>query len=266
MLSRAFSILQILSIDIVLGAVILLHFFSIYSGVSPSNEVYFVLGATVWLIYTIDHLRDAKKAPHSTRVRYRFHLKNEKKIRVAILTVFLSVICFLFFLDQSILVGGFILALFSAIYLIIQKRLAKLGLKELYVAIIYTSGILLAPFVLMASFSITMFMLVLLLTYTNLILFSWFEREEDINDQFISIATIMESKRLESLILICLALGISLSLLQHLDALTGYFTVAFSIYSLLFVRAVSLKKDQLYRTMGDGVFLLPILFELLSFD
>ena len=76
MIGRAYRTAQILSIDIVIGAVILLRFFCAYFDVSPGWEVYVMLGGTVWLIYTADHLRDAEKTVQSKRERYLFHRRN----------------------------------------------------------------------------------------------------------------------------------------------------------------------------------------------
>ena len=261
MLIKAVRIFQILSLDIVSGAMILLRFFCSYYGEVVGIEMYLVLGTTVWLIYTIDHLHDAKKAPMSKRARYQFHFRYRKALRLAVFTAFGLNLFLVFLLDPRIIAMGSILALLSGIYLITQKWLAGVGLKEMYIAFIYTLGILLVPFVLSGSFSFGVFILLFLLTYSNLILISWFERKKDIDDRFISIATIMEGKKLEKLIIACLALGVSLSLVQDLHALNSYFVVAFSVYSILLLRAKTLKKkEELYRIIGDGVFMIPILF------
>ena len=173
---------------------------------------------------------------------------------------FVLIASLLFFLDTRILIGGITLALLSGFYLVVQGALAKRGLKELYVAFIYTSGILLTPFLLAETFSFVIFSLLFLLTYCNLILFSWFERGDDLADRFVSIATIAGSRKVEALILIFLALGISVALLRSIDAISSYFITAFVCYSLLLIGARNLKYRNLYRVIGDGVFLLPVLF------
>ena len=73
MIGRAYRTAQILSIDIVIGVVILLRFFCVQFGVAPGWEVYTLLGGVVWLIYTADHLRDAESKIKSSRERYLFH-------------------------------------------------------------------------------------------------------------------------------------------------------------------------------------------------
>ena len=263
MLAKFFQVLQILSIDIVLGAVILLHFFCSYFDVVPSRGIFFLLGVSVWLIYTIDHLRDARNAPKSQRIRYQFHLKHQRVLRFAIGLLTLVNGYFLLALDQRVLMGGAVLAIFAGIYLVLQDRLARIGLKELYVALIYTAGILLTPFVLGSTFSYTVFALLFLLTYSNLVLFSWFEKNEDVSDKFYSIATVVKSPKLEKVIFVVLSLGLSIAVLAKTDLATQYFSVAFVIYLFLFAKAKALKKRQLYRWLGDGVFVLPALFCLL---
>lgn len=264
MIGRAYGFLQILSIDIVIGALTLLHFFCSYFSVSATFGTYLILGCTTWLIYTTDHLRDAKKAPNSKRIRYQFHLKHAKKLKAVVVIAIVAISVMVFQLHFEIIKGGIVLALLSAVYLIIQKRLASLGLKELYVALVYTSGILLVPFILLGSFEPAAFLLLLLLTYSNLLLFSWFEKEEDKVDLFVSIGTVLDGKKLELLILFCLALGIAISILQDYDFLSCYFFLAFIIYAYLLIKADTVKKNQLYRLVGDGVFIIPLIFALLE--
>ncbi len=259
MLRRTLKVLQILSIDIAIGAVILLHFFCKVWEVSIPLITYFVLGSTVWLIYTIDHLRDAVKAPKSTRVRYRFHARHKKTLWITALILLLSILLCLFRIETSLIIGGCVLAIFVSIYLIIQQKLSELFLKEFYVSLIYTSGILLAPMALRGVFSFHIFILLLLLSFSNLMLFSWFEIDADREDEFDSIATLVGRKKLKKLILLCLASGLSLSFLSEWTPLSLYFLISFISYFFMILNAKYLIKNNLYRWIGDGVFLLPIL-------
>lgn len=261
MLAEIYRRAQYLSLDIVLGAVILLRFFSSILSVYPSWSVYVLLGSSVWLIYTIDHLRDASKAQNSDRGRYQFHSKHSKSLKVVIGMVLITCLICLFYTSPIILVAGCTLVILSGVYLLIQHLLAKWGMKELYVSIIYTSGILLAPFVLAENVLFEVFFLLLLLTFLNLILFSWFEKADDEADGFKSIATTFSDYWLQRLILIAISVGISFSFLLETSNFSLYFLVAFMAYAFLFLARKRVRKNHLYRVIGDGIFLLPILFE-----
>lgn len=252
---------QFLSLDIVIGAVVLLRFFSTQFSSSISWEVYALLACSVWLIYTIDHLRDAKKAKDSIRERYQFHLRNEGLLKSGMLLVLAFCLYCVFHISSIILLAGSFLVLLSVIYLGIQHQLSKWGLKEVYVSIIYSSGILLAPFVTSESTSIVAYLLLFLLTSANLILFSWFEREDDLTDGFSSIATVVGDIHLQRIILLVIAMGFSMSFLVPVSLISSYFMIAFLAYGILFVGGAWFRKNGWYRLIGDGIFLLPVVVE-----
>ena len=252
---------QHLSLDIVFGAVILLRFFSQELSVSPSWAAYFLLAASIWLIYTVDHLRDARKAVQSSRARYQFHLRHEKILKriILLITVISSILAV--YVNQAILFGGIVLVALSGVYLLIHQFLSSIGLKELYVAMVYTIGILLVPFIIAETVRWDMMMLLFLLTYANLIIFSWFEKEEDKADNFNSIATQLNDSRLEVVIFCILSLGLALSFQMNLSRVSVYFFSGFAIYAVICINRKWSRVDLRYRAIGDGVFLIPILFE-----
>lgn len=262
MIRRFYSVLQYLSVDIVIGAVILLRFFCAQMEVKIGLPIYFLLASAVWLIYTTDHLRDAKRAKKPKRARYLYHEQNESTLKFTMGIVIFSCIVCMFMVPMMILFGGLVLGSLSLVYLSVQFWLARYGLKELYVSIIYTSGILLAPFVLGQHFDWLIFILLFLATFLNLILFSWFEEAEDRKDRFSSIATKWKSENLEKLILGLLSIGVALSIL-HFSLVSFYFLIVFVVFSIMFLGKEKLYRLAIYRSLGDGVFLLPILLELL---
>ena len=261
MLSIAYRKLHYLSLDIVCGAVILLRFFSQELKVYVSLPIYAILGITVWLIYTIDHLRDANQSREPMRGRYLFHLSNSRVLRFTTALGIIVICLLLFFVERDILWSGFLLAGLSSLYLVVQQTLARWCLKELYVAVIYTSGILLAPFVLNGGFEWLIWLKLFLLTYINLVLFSRYEKEEDLKDQFHSIATMTSDAVLEKLLFLLLTLGFLLLFLFPLDRISLFFLFGFILYTMMTVERKWSSKNQRYRLIGDGVFLLPILFE-----
>lgn len=260
MIGRAYRIAQILSIDIVIGVVILLRFFCAQFQVTPGWEVYALLAGTVWLIYTADHLRDAEKSVKSNRERYLFHRANRKWLIAGAITLLLLLIPLLFFIPIVIFFGGLVLGIFSFIYLLVQHRLSRYFSKELYVALVYSLGILMIPMLLSERFRWDILISLILLTFVNLTIFSWYEREEDVKDQFRSIATQMDSSRLEKVIIWLISIGLAISIFNT-DLIHSYFTIGFVVYALMTIRPNWFIPNHTYRAIGDGVFLLPILFE-----
>ncbi|WP_424962952.1 hypothetical protein [Ekhidna sp.] len=260
MIGRAYRTAQILSIDIVIGVVILLRFFCVQFAVTPGWEVYVLLGGVVWLIYTADHLRDAEQSIRSSRERYLFHRDHRKPLVIVAGIVLLVLSILIFFIPLVIFLGGFALAVFSFIYLLMQHRLSRFLSKELYVALVYSAGILMIPFLLSQTYSWDVFLLMVLLTFVNLSLFSWYEREEDIKDKFQSIATELNGKRLEQIMLLLISIGLAIAI-PSINIITIYFIAGFVIYALMIIFSDWFRLNHRYRAIGDGVFLLPIIFE-----
>lgn len=265
MIGRTYSVLQHLSIDIVFGAVILLHFFSQSYGITVGWPAYGLLGAAIWLIYTLDHLRDSKAAVSGKRERYAFHARNEKRLKIAIVFVLGFAGLSLLFVQRSVLIGGSVLVVLSAFYVTFQSTFAKYGLKEAYISIVYTLGILVAPIVLTQSFDWFSFGLLWILSFLNLVIFSWFECEEDEKDSFASIATTLGSAKLRKLILVIISIGFALGFLSIVERLmfSIYLIMVLIVFTFLVFKPKWAKQNNRYRTIGDAVFLLPILFEFL---
>lgn len=260
MIGRVYRFAQVLSLDIVIGVVILLRFFCAQSKIDAGWQVSALLGIAVWLIYTVDHLRDAERASSSVRERYLFHRINDKVLKKAILVVLFLAFFLLFFIPTIIFLGGLVLAILSIFYLFIQHKLSSFFLKELYVSIIYTLGILLVPTLLSGSFQISNFIFLFLLTFINLTIFSWYEREEDMKDGFQSIATQLSNRKLETMLGLLLSIGLGLSVMVC-NEVHFFFGIGFLIYSSIYLFPQFFRRHQLYRTLGDGVFLLPIISE-----
>lgn len=263
MIIRFYKTLQHLSIDIVIGAVVLLHFFSKPFEVDLDWTMYLVLGITVWLIYTADHLQDATRVMDSTRARYTFHLKYKALLIVAGSLMTIVATISLFFLPQEVLLLGSLLFGLCVFYLIFQSKLAPKGMKELYVSAIYALGILLAPISLSGSFLIHPFVILIILAFANLIIFSWFELEDDRKDSILSIATVLGKKGTEKLILIVASVGLSVGVagIEHAPNHSLYFIAALILYAILLLNPQWSKKNERYRLIGDGAFVLPIFFE-----
>lgn len=261
MIARFYRVIHLLSIDVVVGAVVLLHFFSSFYQVKTHWAVYLLLAISVWCIYTYDHLKDSKKAKAPLRLRYHFHLRNENTLRALVYVLLFTGILLVFYLDFQLLLWGLILTILSLFYLFLQFRLSLHGIKEVYVSLIYTSGILLAPFLERQKFDPIVFFSLMVLSLSNLFIFSYIDYKEDKKDQFFSVATIWGPMLLKKYLMILLSLGLAISLLaSETNGRLVYFLVAFLIYTVIVIRIDRINQKSTIRILCDGVFLIPILF------
>ena len=258
MLASIYRKVQYLSLDIVLGAVILLRFFSTQLGASVDPVVYFLLAGSIWSIYTIDHLRDASRAKVGARGRYQFHSRSQRTLKGVVILVLALCGLALFLLDLALLVNGSILVALSLLYLLVHPFLSRIGAKEMYVAVIYSVGILLAPFTSLSEVRWEILFLLFILSLANLILFSWFDEKEDQRDGFESIATVLGKNQVEMIIMLILALGFGTTLLLAVTSYSIFFFLAFAAYTFILLRPEWSLKHQYYRLIGDGIFMLPM--------
>jgi hypothetical protein len=139
---RFYRLLNILSIDVALGAVCSGIFFAhiLQADITPYSLA--SLGFSVWIIYTADHLLDAKKISTSaTTNRHRFHQQHFQLLLILVIVAACMNAVLLFFIRRPALITGIVLVVLVILYLLIQHSLKFL--KEIFVAIVYTAGVLL---------------------------------------------------------------------------------------------------------------------------
>ena len=261
-LKQIYQYINILSLDVVAGSVVSALFFSRLLDVDPEAPVFVSLALTVWIIYTVDHLRDARNitVPASTD-RHRFHQVHLKAMMVMLMLAIAVNVIVVFLLPPSVIKSGLILGCVVLLYLICQRYLKFL--KEVFVACLYTAGIVLPSlslsalqllpehYLIMVKFGITALM--------NLLLFSLFDLEVDRDQQQHSFVTWFGTN----------ATYYSIIVLGLLNIFTGMWLWAFDgsvagifitmnavLVALLFLKR-KLVKNNYYRMAGDAVFLLP---------
>jgi len=261
-----YSRLNVLSLDVAAGAVCSSLFFAKLLDVNILPYGLLSLAMSVWIIYTIDHLLDAKKivAPASTE-RHRFHQRNFKALCwIVSLAVVINVVVIMF-VRPAVLKGGVILIICCGLYLL-AHRFVRFP-KELLVAVLYTAGVILPslsvttrpvdqlPFV-----AIVQFMLTALL---NLIIFSWYDRHRDKADGSSSIVLLLGETKSMFLIRIIPLVNIALSVFGN-EFFPVVIIVAMNlILVFVFIGRSVLLKDDRFRLIGDAVFLLPLLYYLI---
>src|SRR5690606_31061139 len=146
-----YDYLQILSIDIVIGACAGMLFFDRLIGADMRLLLYFLLALAVWCIYTFDHLLDARQIPReASTFRHAFHQKHFRKLTFLMVLLAGTGLGLAFYLLKirdilifGLILGGVILTLFLLLKIIPRGSIL---IKELFIAIMYVGGIMLAPF------------------------------------------------------------------------------------------------------------------------
>jgi len=263
-LNHLYQHINILSLDVVAGAVIGSLFFARIFVVTVSTAVLAALALTVWIIYTIDHLRDAKTIRKVAFTdRHRFHQEHFRVVLIILGVAIAADATLVFFVPPVILKLGTYLALVVLAYLIFQRHLKFL--KEVFVACLYTAGILLPSiavipydlqpmhYLIIGKFFITALM--------NLLLFSLFDYRRDRSQQQHSFVTWFSPSFTQYGIMILGLLNIFSGLrLWGFDPLVAFvfITMNLLLLSILFFRK-RLADNNCYRMLGDAVFFIPVI-------
>jgi hypothetical protein len=241
---------------------------------------YLALPLAVWVVYTADHLLDARKLGEQAHtLRHHFHHQYFKPIAAIWLLSFLSCISWIMWLagpDLRVLAmaaGGLVLGHLGLVALVGSRR-SFLIIKELGVALIYTVGVWGGPSMLCQNcFTPLIYGLAghfFLLAFINLIIFSLFEAKTDLRDGHSSWVLGMGIKRTRRIIkiLIGFALGLGVAIAFrttgniHWLALTQLLMLILLASIVIFPKIFS--KNNRYRLLGDGVFLLPVVVVLME--
>lgn len=187
-MGRFFHIINILSIDVALGSVCSALFFSKYLGSEVSVVSLLVLALSVWVIYTVDHLKDAYKLQgEASSARHRFHQINSRALRGVVMVVALLIFVLLYFLPPMVLYVGLGLSAVVVLYLLFHVYLPYA--KEVVVAFAYTMGVCIPSFNTRIDLPVLLLCAFFVVALMNLLLFSWFSEPEDRADGIISLAT-----------------------------------------------------------------------------
>jgi 4-hydroxybenzoate polyprenyltransferase len=262
-LLKFYRLLSILSLDVAVGAVCSSVWFADFFGVKPGGIAFTVLGLTVWIIYTLDHLVDARtiKSPANAK-RYQFHQQHFSIIGIVWM---LAIVCdgvLVFFMRKEILYDGLWLSALVIIYFLFHRYVGFL--KEFTIAVLYTVGVLLptlslkgAPPIASEWAVISSFLLTALI---NILLFSWVDHDADVSDGQHSFAIVFGRRHTQKFVNI---LFIAQVILQFVIIYWGGAAPVILLLSMnsvllfIFYYAERLKKNDSFRLAGDAVFFFP---------
>lgn len=258
-----------MSLDVVVGCGILNIAISKYYNTSITFAAVLSLMIAVWLIYTFDHLMDARKTVNTASAfRHRFHQRYYKHVRLSLLPVLLIGLAVSISLPEIVIRNGIICSLIVACYFLLLKT-QSFWIKELFIAACYTLGVFLTPFTLSGglvnAFQLLLIPQIFCIALANLLIFSFFDYETDKLDGFASMATLTSKLTCKIVALSIILLGLLSSVLFFIEASltsTREFQVIIFLMNLILLATVLMPKifrRDLYRVFGDGVFLLPLI-------
>ena len=261
------------SLLVVAGSVSTSYFFGQIYKANLGFSFYWLLASTIWIIYTLDHVLDGMKLrEESLSTRHLIHYTYRKTIlpTLGALVMFNAIVA-VAFLPRNMLFAGVVLAVFVGIYFLVVHWLKTINVnlpKELFVAIIVAAGMVILPGIsgnMTFSFEATLMVLsMVFVNFTNLLLFSLYDHDNDSKNGLTSAATQWGVEKTKSVILFMLAgafmsfacwtflimspmkLPISISLL-----------IMFNILLVIFIQDERFAIKERYRFWGDFVFLVP---------
>lgn len=264
---QIYRLINVLSLDVVAGAIVGALFFSkLFSVVVRPYEM-IALGCTVWIIYTADHLRDAKNLKHRASTdRHQFHQRHYKILTKVVAGVIIVDAFVTLFIQTEVLLWGMVLAAAVAVYLLIHQSLKFL--KEIFIAALYTCGILLPSLsVTQEDVNLMDYLIIFhfaILALINLLLFAWFDRELDQQGRQHSFVTIVGERKTTIVIWLLIVIQSILMLLQVYHGQNNQAAILLGAMGLLFVVIMifnrPLRQNDYFRFVGDAVFIVPILY------
>lgn len=264
---KFYRLFNLLSLDVALGAVIgSLFFIKIYE-VEVSYPSLISLGITVWIIYTADRLLDVQDvAGEAASDRHRFHQRNQKKLKYGIVTAMFADIALIFFMPLEVIKNGMFLSGVVVVYILLRRKLHIS--KELLVAILYTAGVLLPawPEYQMRLIQYLPILAFFLIALINLIIFSWYEKENDLKDRQDSIATLVDERSIRFMLIGSFVVTFTISFCLFFIPVYHFMALVFIamtiVLFLIFRHRKYFASSEYYRLVGDAVFLFPILYML----
>lgn len=258
-LSRLYRTINVLSIDVAFGAVCGALFFSRLINTKASLVSLLLLAASVWVIYTIDHLCDAFRlqCPAITE-RHLFHQKHFRKLVPIISVVVLFMVPLLILIERQVLIAGIVMAIFVILYLFILNRVR--GIKELLIAALYCIGVsvpansydqyTLADFLIVIQFFTVCLM--------NLCVFAIFEIKEDREHRFQSVALLLGKRGTIFLLFVLLSINTAIAFVSdnlHYSLILLFMSVC---HVVMLGYEYQLRQQGRYRLVGDAIFFIPV--------
>ena len=254
-----------LSLDIALGGAILFLFISrkVYH-LNPSFYDVAALTAAILIIYTVDHLLDARRIPKPSMPRHSFHKKGLALWYLYLIFLLILGVYCISNLDAKVRNLGIVVSSFSVCYLWISLKLSRIGLKELLVALVYTTAMFVLPITQLQLYAYDYFSMFQLFSIAliNLLIIAYYEQSFDKQDQTQSLAHLLGQNKIIIVIhiLIAINLGSSAYLLLIQEGISYQLFIFLASFILIFVITFrdAFLKNEAYRWASDLIFFIPL--------
>lgn len=263
---KYYRYIQVLSLDVVAGACIsMLYLAKVFQTIVPSLVVT-ALGVAVWLIYTADHLLDARKTSNPSTFRHNYHLKHFNILLFIWIIVAIFGVILIFYLPITTIKYGILLLVavvlyFTSLYIFKSNRMI---FKEAAISIIYSAGVFVSPIVLGTTTNLFtwlwLFSIYFLFAFINVLIFALYDEKIDKQDGHNSVVIVFGNQSITKLVNFLWVIGCSI-LLIYIEDFSAYYIyiVMFLMLGSLIVFRNFFKKNDWYRVVGDGIFMMPII-------
>lgn len=225
------------------------------------------LSLSIWIIYTIDHLLDARKMKmDATMPRHRFHQRNRKKILLALIVAAVLGMGTLLFVPVVTLVFGMVVSFIVLIYFLMSLRLKVMLIKEVFIASVYATGIFIGPISLGVGElvpTLLLFIQIFLLALINLLILSFYEIDHDQKDGqhswAVKFGVNSTSSHLNAIFvfMVLLQCGSLLAMSEVYMIIQGLLMAMTIILYAIFRKRTFFELNERYRTCGDMIFFIP---------
>ena len=273
-IERAYAAVRLLSLDVAAaalgGGVMAVR----VTGGTPRPAFYALLPAAVWAVYTLDHLIDARRmGPAAATPRHRFHGRHAVALWAALVPI--AIACGVVGLAElswvGVAFGGGMVALVGLHELIVKlagSRASPLLVKELGVGLIFTAGTWGLPTLARAWHgggpppwrSLLMATQYALLAVVNLVEFSVFEARRDAAAGQTSFVRGVGRRAAVRVATALLAITVALGVVAGPGdgSAEGLLLAMAAGLAAILWRPRAFARHERYRSVGDGVFLLPL--------
>ena len=275
-LRHSYQIGRILSLDVAAGALATGSMIAMILEVKMPVVWYVVLPACVWMIYTLDHLLDARRLKATAHTeRHLFHHRHFKVLSSILMIIgILTALASFLWLPLRIIYFGLGMVCLVILHLclvsIIKGRISKWFQKELGVALIYAIGVAGGPGVLIfpakQGLFIGLCIQLIIIAATNLLMYAMYELEIDQKDGQTSFVRAIGTVRTQQIlkILSILYLLITFILCTYFTGVYLWvgqflFAIMLGIHLWMSLKVEQFEQKQRYRIWGDALFILPVL-------
>jgi 1,4-dihydroxy-2-naphthoate octaprenyltransferase len=267
---KLYRYFHFLNLDIVLGALATSCLAARLLHARPGWTWWVTLGATVWLLYTGDHMMDAwRHRKKSERSMHLFIFRHRRSLLWAMgVTVVLDLFLVFHFLDRAMLKYALLLCglvlLFYAVRHVFRKTSILFIPGEIFVLVLYLAGTWMGPMV-VGTFPLQppQFMVMILMAgilMLNLGIISLYDVQLDSRLGISTLASRLGT-RLTRNLMAAIALGILLLAVLHFLVYgpdrSFQFSLILSGMALILVLVLLLpsrfRKEEAYRMVADGV-------------